>query len=1034
MDRGTPRVFSILPGAPFLPTLVDALFTGRFGALADPAEDPLALAEVTIFLPTRRAARVLHAAILERVGGRAVILPSIRPIGDVDEEDLLLEPAEDPAARLVLPPAISQLDRLLVLTRLTLAWGRAVKRDLLALAPDDPLLVPASAADAFHLAGDLARLIDDIETSGVAWDRLATLVPDDLARYWQITLDFLKIVGEQWPAFLAESGLADPAVRRDYLIRQEAARLAAAPPTGLVIAAGSTGSIPATAALLATIARLPNGAVVLPGLDTMLDDVAWGAIGGPDQPKSAPGHPQYGLRQLIATIGVDRADVEPLGVVPPAGAQRARLISEALRPAETTEDWASAPPVPPSASDGVGLIIARTEQEEAVAIALALREAVETEGSTAALITPDRRLAGRVAIELARFGLSSDDSAGRPLMTSPAGVLARLVVAAARSNGAPLDLMALAKHPLARFGRPRALCRRAIEILDLAVFRGRLLSGGLQALPAAVLAAKKDAIDPTRRHVAPAVRALSEADWQAAQDLAAAMDEALSPLTTLMAQRTPVDAATAIRTLVTALERVSADENGLDDPLWEAEAGDALATLLAGLIGDHAAALAMTGAEFPAFFDATMAGISVSARPGGDPRLFIWGTLEARLQSVDLVVLAGLDEGIWPAETRTDPWLSRSMRTDLGLEAPERRLGLSAHDFAAAFVAPKVLLTRAERRGGTPTVAARWLQRLLARLGKPGAKALVGRGSCYVDWARSLDRLATVTPIGRPRPQPPLDARPKRLSVTEIETLIRDPYAIYARHVLRLQPLDPVDIVPDVALRGTLIHDALGQFIETWQGPFDANALEALMAVGRTVFAQVEPFLSVHALWWPRFVAIAQWFIGWEASRHDIAARHAEIGGSWPVNERFRLTGRADRIDQRRDGTLEILDFKTGVPPSAKQLSTGLAPQLALEVAMARAGAFEGIPAGASVAELGWIGLGRVGKGEPFASAIRDLPADALGQEAAERLVALITAYADPDRAYISRARPMFETRFESPYDHLARVREWALGVGEDGE
>ncbi|MCX5520599.1 double-strand break repair protein AddB [Kaistia defluvii] len=1037
MARSDPRVFTIPPGTPFLPTLVDALFSGRFGAIANPAKDPLALADITILVPTRRAARSLHAEILERLGGRAAILPAIRPIGDVDEEDQILEAAaDDPDGRLVLPEAISRLDRLLVLTRLTLAWGRAVRRELLSLSEDDRVLVPASAADAFHLAGDLARLIDDIETTGIAWDKLETLVPDDLARYWQISLDFLRIVGEQWPAFLSERSLADPSVRRDHLLRAAAARLEASPPRGLVIAAGSTGSIPAVAELLSVIAHLPNGAVVMPGIDTELDANGWVAIGGLAAPaRSAPGHPQYGLKHLIETIGVERDAIVPLGAMTPDMAERVRLISEAMRPAETTEDWATAPPVAASAIGDVALVVARTEQEEAVAIALAMREAIREPGRTAALVTPDRRLAGRVAIELGRFGLSVDDSAGRPLMTSSPGTLARLLVAAAKSNGAPVDLLALAKHPLASFGLGRAACRAAIDILDLVLFRGQLLSDGLDGLVEALDRAEADL--PTARYAPAAVKRLGATEWQAARDLAGRMAEAIEPLSRLMEGVSASDAKAMTSAVVAALNLVAARDDGSADVLWAEESGQALATLLAGLMSDDAQALDMAGYEYPGFLDATMAGVGVPARPGSDPRLFIWGTLEARLQQVDLMVLGGLDEGVWPSETRTDPWLSRSMRAELGLEAPERKLGQSAHDFTSALSAGKVVVTRAERRGGTPTVAARWLQRLLARLGKSEAKALAGRGLRYLDWARALDRTARPVPIRRPAPLPPLEARPRRLSVTEIETLIRDPYAIYARRILKLDPLDPIGVVPDVALRGTLIHEALGDFIQEWKGPFDASALTALTIIGRRVFARIEAFPAVYALWWPRFLVIAEWFIGWEASRASVAHRHAEIGGAWafpaPAGE-FKLTGRADRVDIRLDGSLEILDFKTGSPPSAKQLSTGLAPQLALEVAMARGGGFDQVEAGVSVSTLGWIGLGKVGKGDPFSSAVtKDKTADELGDEARARLYSLIEAFDDPKRAYVSRARPMFETRFESPYDHLARIREWALGDAEEG-
>ncbi len=467
-ERSAPRVFTIPAGAPFLDVLAEALLTGR---LVDfDRDDPLALAGVTILLPTRRAARAFRDCLLRHLPGEAAILPTIRTIGDVDEEEHLLAPSAEPAAlRLALPAAVSPLDRRLALTQMTLAWGRAVRRELLRLGPDEPLLVPASAADAARLAGDLARLLDDMETAGIPWDRLAGLVPENHAGYFQITLDFLKIVAEQWPAHLMEIDRVDPAERRDLLIRQSAKRLA-----GPVIAAGSTGSIPATAELLKAIAHRADGAVVLPGLDQDMDEAGWAAIGTEKTAEaSAFGHPQFGLKHLIGEIGILREDVLALVDSGDGMAARRRLVGEAMRPAETTDRWASAaaPDAEPALHD-VELLTARNEQEEATAIALAIREAVETPGATVALVTPDRTIARRVAVELGRWGLTVDDSAGAPLDRLPVGVFARLVAEAALSDADPVTILALAKHPLAAFGMRRPACRRAARMLELALFRG----------------------------------------------------------------------------------------------------------------------------------------------------------------------------------------------------------------------------------------------------------------------------------------------------------------------------------------------------------------------------------------------------------------------------------------------------------------------------------------------------------------------------------------------------------------------------------
>ena len=1028
-ETTVPRVFTISPGVPFLATLAEALTAGRLVEFN--RDDPLALAGVTVLLPTRRAVRAFRETLVRHLKAEAAILPTIRPIGDVDEEEHLLAPSTESAAeRLALPAAVTPLARRLALTRLILAWAQALRRAPLALTPDEPLLIPASAADAARLAGDLARLLDDMETANVPWQRLTGIVPAEYARYYQITLDFLRIVAEQWPAHLAEIGLTDPAVRRDTLIRASAARL-----SGPVVAAGSTGSIPATAALLKAIARHPQGAVVLPGLDQDIDADTWEAIGDAGSaPPSAFGHPQFGLKQLIGQIGILRADVEPLAAPSATLARRRRLVGEALRPAETTDRWAdSAPADSEGAMEGVTLLTARNEQEEAMAIALALREAVETPGVSAALVTPDRTIARRVAAELGRWGLAIDDSAGVPLDRLGEGIFARLVAEAALSEADPVLILALAKHPLAAFGMSRPACRRAARMLEIALFRGNRVTGGVAALGDALAKARAE-LDRHGKHPPAARRRMHDEDWRAAERLTTALAAILGPLEQALTANEAIsvaDAAALLQAAVAAAATDAAGKEGLDT-----SAGAALAALLDGL-GESSSGLRLRGTDFPEFLRALMADVALSPAGGADPRISIWGTLEARLQSVDLVVLGGLDEGVWPSDTRTDPFLSRAMRSEVGLLPPERRLGQAAHDFVQGAMAPRVIVSRAEKRGGTPSVESRWLQRLEAVAGKAAMQAARARGAAYVELARAIDWVRSAEPVKPPQPKPPLATRPQSLSVTEIETLVRDPYAIYAKHVLDLEELEPLGRAPDYALRGSLIHQALGDFIAHWSGPFDAAATNELLAIGDKVLAEIEGFPDIHAIWSLRFAAIARWIVEWEAARDAaVAKRNAEISGSIaiPVGTGvFRLRGRADRIDRRHDGSLDILDFKTGSPPSARQVLVGFAPQLGLEAAMARQGGFDDAFRGASVATLAWIGLSKVGREEPLKSAVeKDWTADGVATEVMRRLTALLAAFADPERAYVSRARPMFETRYESPYDHLARVREWGLVESEE--
>lgn len=1019
-----PNVYSIPAGVPFLPTLIDALFAGRFGAVD--AGDPLALADVTILLPTRRSARALRQILIERNPARAALLPRIRPIGDVDEEEHLLAPAEeDPGDTLKLPPAISRLQRSLILSRLILAWGNALRAADPALSPEQQTIAPSSAADAFKLAGDLARLIDDMETAGIGWERLAELAPDDYAIYWRLTLDFLKIAGEQWPRHLQESERADPAQRRDRLIRDHARRLATFPPTGPVIAAGSTGSIPATAELLRTIASLPNGAVVLPGLDQGLDNAGWKAIGG--DASETPSHPQSGLKRLIETIGIVRDDVKPLGAATPTLTNRARLASEMMRPAATTEEWVHAGELAEGALDGIETLVARNEEEEALAIAIALREALEQPEGIAALVTPDRNLAGRVSVAMRRWGIAVDDSAGQPLGTTPAGILARLLAEAALGDDTHA-LAAIGKHPLARFHMGRRSCRIAAEALEAAILRGPSSAGRIADLAKRLTdirfrtEMKADRFPPRAR------RRLTKREWNEAETLARRMAAVLGPLEALVDTPT-ISVGQATELLATALEAAAEDGQGNGLAVWDERAGEALAELLTGL--SESTDLRLPPREYPSFLASAMAGIAIAPEPGPDPRIHIWGTLEARLQPADLMILGGLDEGVWPVEARTDAWLSRQMRATLGLPPPERRIGLAAHDFVSGFTgAERVILSRAERRGGTPTVASRWLQRLKAVAGD-SEKAARDRGERYLDLARRLDRVAQsdVSPALRPSPTPKLEARPRELSVTSIETLIRDPYAVYARRILQLEPLDPIGQRADPRARGMLIHEAFADFTKEWQGSFDRDARQRLLQIWEKHFEEISAYPEVHAVWLLKADRIAEWMIGWEAGRDDtVAERQAEIPGRLSFDSpggAFTLTARADRIDSLKDGRTAIYDYKTGMVATPKQVLL-FQPQLALEGAILRAGGFGDGYKDKSIAELAWIGLGLIGKGEPLRAAVPDdMTPDSVSDAALTRLKELIAAYDDPARGYISQARPMFERRFGGDYDHLARVAEW---------
>jgi ATP-dependent helicase/nuclease subunit B len=1011
-----PRVLTLPPSAAFLPALAQGLLDGAVVEGFAPRGDPLALARATVFLPTRRACRAFADALLEASGREGLLLPRIVPLGDVDEDALAF--SED-APLLAAPHAMSPTARRIALAALVARWRAALA------AGAGQAAVAAGPAATFALADALAHLFDDLTTAGIAPERLKALVPREHDPYFELSLDFLRIARAGLTAHLAEAGQVEPAQRRDALVEAEAARLQAlGAQAGPVIAAGSTGSLPATARLLKTISRLPLGAVVLPGLDQMAEDAAFDRLAKPDD--DAPDHPQYGLARLLRFLEVARRDV--IALAPPSRPARERLASEALRQAETSDAWATLdarlpPEARAEAMAGVSVVEAQDPREEALAIALILRDALERPGERAALVTPDRDLARRVAAELERFGVSVDDSAGTPLSETGMGRLARLVTAAAASELAPVTLFALLSHPRAALGLAPQAKAEALAALELAVLRGPRPSAGAAGLLAAL-----DAFDRNTLHPRDPRRRVSAPRRAKAQDLARRLADALAPLLAF-ADRRPHPFADLVAAHRAAVEGLAGPlDPDADDP---AEAALAAAFTEIGDGAPHGPDLTLS--DYADAIVALLGDAMVRPLARGPERLRILGPLEARLLAFDRLILGGLVEGTWPALPQTDPWLSRPMRAELGLDLPERRIGLSAHDFAQGFAAREVVLTYAAKVGGAQSVPSRFVQRLRTVAGPKLWQAAAERGAHFRAAAAGLDAAPPVPRLTRPAPAPPLALRPRRLTVTEIETLLRDPYSIYARHVLGLAPLDPLDAAPGGAERGSALHAAVGQFARDFPRDLPPDALDRLMDYGRAAFRPLEAFAAEHALWWARFTRAAAFLVALERERRPALDRVvAETSGALPIDlpaGPFELAARADRIELRADGRADILDFKTGTAPTARQAAS-LSPQLPLEAAMVRAGAFREVPA-AEVGELAYVELKGGAAGGEVKPITGKKSATELADDALAGLTGLLAAFDDPAQGYRSLAAPQWRGRF-GDFDHLARVREWALGGEED--
>lgn len=965
------HVFTIPPTLCFSDTLADFLLK-KYA--------PVELARVLLLLPTRRACRAVRESFLNLTDGKPTLLPRMIPFGSFDSGETETEIAVRGGE--ALPPALPPLRRQMMLARL--------------IRGKDPDI---GTEKALQLADSLAAFLDESIIERFDLSRLKDIVPEKYSLHWQKTLEFLDILIRNWPDVLTEEGRVDAADRQARLFETQAAVWRRDPPAFPVIAAGSTGSQPATAALLDAVASMPDGMVILPGLDTVTDDESFAAV------ENDPSHPQYHLFRLLKKMNLTRADVRPL-TANAAADGRFRLISEAMRPAATTDKWQKPPAFSETVLDGVSRMDCADRHEEAVSIALILREALETKGKTAALVTPDRDLARRVIAEMKRWGVVMDDSAGQPLSRTPLGAYLELVGEAAAANAAPHELLACLKHPLAQGGGEYGAFREQVRRLEKTLLRGARPGDGWDGLTRAAKGTESE----------PVVRRL---------------DETLRAFTETMSDPSPKDFPALLELHLKTAEALAATTKRKGgERLWTGDAGEAATALFADLADCAGLIDPVTPRGYLALLSSLMRARPVRPKYGMHPRLDILGTMEARMLRPDVLVLGGLNEGVWPKAPDADPWISRPMRDECGLPPPERKIALSAHDFCQAFCAPTVVLSRAVKDGGTPTVPSRWLSRLDAVL---AAAELKWTPAPYPAYARKIDVPERVLNIRPPAPKPPVESRPRRLSVTQVETLFRDPYSIYARHILRLKPLDDIDQETGFAELGTALHDAVRKFCEKYPAEPPETAEDEILALGERAVNDLNFPATAAAFWKPRIdAALLSFLAEWRETAAFRAETHCEKSGALTLDlpsGTFTLTGQADRIDLMKDGTLTVVDYKTGFLPTEKEVLAGYSPQLPLEAVMAENGAFDDIPA-APVSALEYRRLREKG----FTRRIKGDAAE-LAKAALDRLTAAVESYADPSVPYLPSPDPSFTKKYRD-YDDIARFDEWATRDDdtEDGD
>ena len=956
-----PRVFAMPPGVDFAKAFVDGLQAMASG--------PDGFARATVYVNTARMQRRMRAVF---DAGPPCLLPQIRLLTEIADDD------PDTAFR----PKVTPLRRRLELSRLVAA-----------MLDREPDLAPRSAL--FDLSDDLARLLDEMQSEAVTAEEVRALDVTDQSGHWQRTLRFLNII------FDFTNDGDDAALRLRKAIENIAERWKTDPPHGPIIVAGSTGSRGMTARFMEAVSRLPQGALVLPGFDFDMPDQLWVAS---DEALMGEDHPQFRYKALLHRLKLQRSDVQPWPGSEAPDTARNRVISLALRPAPVTARWLAEGPTLgdlQTATQNVALIEAESPRAEAEAIALRLRQAIE-DGLTAALISPDRMLTRQVTAALDRWQITPDDSAGLPLIQSAPGRLLRHVAQMLTRPPTAQDLIVVLKHPLTHTGADdrgrHLLWTRELELY---------------------LRKSSEQIFSIQRVL----------DWAEAQSDPAAKQWAqwiVSDLAGLdLAGMRPLSEWIAL--VRQTAEAICAGPGGTNpSELWAQAAGAEALGLCDALTKEADAGGAATALEFAALFDAVLSGGVVRDRDAGHPQALIWGTLEARVGGADLVILGGMNEGSWPEAASADPWLNRDMRKQAGLLLPERQIGLSAHDFQQSVAAKSVVISRARRTAEAETVPSRWINRLVNLLdglseqsGPEALRAMRARGQVWLSRAAILSRPeASIPRAPRPSPQPPVRDRPTALSVTQIKTLIRDPYAIYARYILGLKPLDPLTPILDNRLRGIVYHKILEEFIGAKPDAADPMALDQFLTIAQTTLETWCSSAALRALWYSRLETYAPLFLRQEV-RRQAAGKLGLIEGVGRLvvkGPEFTLTAKADRIDLTNDGEAIIYDYKTGTLPN-KSVQQHFDKQLLLEAAMMAQGGFEKLGR-RTVAGAQFLGIR---DSLPVVDApLEDNPPEQVWAE----FTALITNWTDPALGYTAR-QAHFKRDDPSPYDHLSRFGEW---------
>ncbi|MBR6409650.1 MAG: PD-(D/E)XK nuclease family protein [Alphaproteobacteria bacterium] len=962
------KVYNIPLSCSFVSVLAE-----RF--LEEYKNNPLELCDVVFLMPNRRSCLSLKQAFLNANGLKPFLLPQIVPVQDVDEDEIFFD--VDSKLLSSLPSAISNEERLFLFAR------------LIASKHESYGIKDISFAQSLSLAADLGKLIDGVYNESLSFDALDNIVPEQYAAHWQETLKFLKIVTQFWPEILDERGVVDGVKRRNILLSLEAKNWREKNSSKRIVAAGISLAFEGLKEIVKTVANMKNGEVFIYGLDRFLSDE--------DFEKVEATHPQYEKKKILELLELKREDV--IDVVRSQDVLREKLVSEVMRPAETTLKWRNLSIFEDKdkAFENLHLITAENQFEEAMSVALVMRQTLEIKGKTAALVTTDRNLARAVSNMLKCFGIDIDDSAGIPLHLCPIGIYLRQILDVLDEAFSQNSMAALLKNPYVHLGGDVKELRKKVRAEEFLRRKPKFKQSGKE--------------ETDENEVLPTL-----------------LEEAFCEIKELYSSE-KVSFKALLKAHLKLAEKLSqSDKQEGAEVLWRGDDGRACAAFLGKLIDKAEIVGEVLAREYAGIITALLATQTVRRTYGGHPRLKILGPIEARFNRFDVIIAGSFNEGVWPKANKADPFMSRSMKKTFGLPPDERAIGVLADDLSALMCAPEVYLTRAERVGGVPMGPSRYLLRLETVMKACGYEDLDLEDLFYVKLAQKLQEPDKRQKIEPPEPRPPLSARPRKFSATSIATLMTDPYEIYAKYILKLPVLKDLDEGVGQTDYGTIVHDSLEEFTKTYDKAFEIkDAFEFLMNIGNRQFEKYPLEPKQKAFFKARFEKTAEWFCAIEKDQRDkIFKSVCEVWGKMtlkvPAGD-VVLEARADRVDERKDGTYEIIDYKTGRAPSLAEMNSGYAPQLVVEAMIAQNGGFESNGVKLAAKEVSRLAYWRMG--EKVVGQEKDV--DLLVEKTEKQISELLRAFDDEKTPYLARPNPKHMPKY-SDYEHLARVKEWASG------